>query len=151
MSAKRFEFKDKNIRLIPSVFKTCTHKLISPTLFFCLSFQNLLHSDAAPLPEYKTQAVKKSRFILSHYGIFKGCWDWLILGNVTQHVSEHVSTSVLLSSLLSLQLQHFTWLWWFLLMLLFLKLIKLLWCLMWLLRRFLFLVCVSKRYETEYF
>lgn len=42
--------------------------------------QNLLHSDAAPLPEYKTQAVKKSRFILSHYGIFKGCWDWLILG-----------------------------------------------------------------------
>lgn len=31
------------------------------------------------LPEYKTQALKKSRFILSHYGVFKGCWDWLIL------------------------------------------------------------------------
>lgn len=31
------------------------------------------------LPEYKTQALKKSRFILSHYGMFKGCWDWLIL------------------------------------------------------------------------
>ncbi|XP_055707350.1 potassium voltage-gated channel subfamily H member 8 isoform X2 [Phlebotomus papatasi] len=40
---------------------------------------NLLHSTDAPLPEYKTQAVKKSRFILSHYGMFKGCWDWLIL------------------------------------------------------------------------
>lgn len=31
------------------------------------------------MPEYKTQALKKSRFILSHYGVFKGCWDWLIL------------------------------------------------------------------------
>lgn len=41
--------------------------------------QNLLHSTDAPLPEYKTQALKKSRFILSHYGMFKGCWDWLIL------------------------------------------------------------------------
>ncbi|XP_055314848.1 potassium voltage-gated channel subfamily H member 8 isoform X2 [Sitodiplosis mosellana] len=40
---------------------------------------NLLHSTDAPLPEYKTQALKKSRFILSHYGVFKGCWDWLIL------------------------------------------------------------------------
>jgi potassium voltage-gated channel Eag-related subfamily H member 8 len=32
-----------------------------------------------PLPEYKTQSLKKSRFILSHYGAFKGFWDWLIL------------------------------------------------------------------------
>uniref|UniRef100_A0A182J9T5 Uncharacterized protein n=1 Tax=Anopheles atroparvus TaxID=41427 RepID=A0A182J9T5_ANOAO len=40
---------------------------------------NLLHSSEAPLPEYKTQALKKSRFILSHYGMFKGCWDWMIL------------------------------------------------------------------------
>ncbi|GLV32591.1 Eag-like K[+] channel [Carabus blaptoides fortunei] len=40
---------------------------------------NLLHSTAAPLPEYKTSALKKSRFILSHYGMFKTCWDWLIL------------------------------------------------------------------------
>lgn len=38
-----------------------------------------MQSTDAPLPEYKTQAVKKSRFILSHYGMFKGCWDWLIL------------------------------------------------------------------------
>ncbi|KAH7964750.1 hypothetical protein HPB49_001162 [Dermacentor silvarum] len=38
---------------------------------------NLLHSTA--LPEYKTAAIKKSRFILSHYGAFKTCWDWLIL------------------------------------------------------------------------
>lgn len=49
-------------------------------LFLCLIYhQNLLHSTEAPLPEYKTQALKKSRFILSHYGMFKGCWDWLIL------------------------------------------------------------------------
>ncbi|XP_018909518.1 voltage-gated delayed rectifier potassium channel KCNH8 isoform X2 [Bemisia tabaci] len=33
----------------------------------------------APLPEYKTAAVKKSCFVLSHYGVFKSCWDWLIL------------------------------------------------------------------------
>ncbi|KAG6450091.1 hypothetical protein O3G_MSEX006360 [Manduca sexta] len=40
---------------------------------------NLLHSSDPPLPEYKTSAVKKSRFIISHYGIFKTFWDWLIL------------------------------------------------------------------------
>ncbi|XP_033219889.1 potassium voltage-gated channel subfamily H member 8 [Belonocnema kinseyi] len=39
----------------------------------------LLHSTAAPLPEYKTSAIKKSQYILSHYGIYKTCWDWLIL------------------------------------------------------------------------
>ncbi|XP_011329421.1 potassium voltage-gated channel subfamily H member 8 isoform X2 [Ooceraea biroi] len=39
----------------------------------------LLHSTAPPLPEYKTTAIKKSQFILSHYGGFKSCWDWLIL------------------------------------------------------------------------
>ncbi|KAI8116741.1 Potassium voltage-gated channel protein eag, partial [Lucilia cuprina] len=33
----------------------------------------------APFPEYKTQALKKSRFILPHYGVFKGFWDWIIL------------------------------------------------------------------------
>jgi len=41
--------------------------------------QTLLHSTAPPLPEYKTSAIKKSQFILSHYGGFKSCWDWLIL------------------------------------------------------------------------
>lgn len=43
-------------------------------------FQNLLqpHS-AAPLPEYKTASIKKSRFILTHYGMFKTCWDLVIL------------------------------------------------------------------------
>nr|XP_032513750.1 potassium voltage-gated channel subfamily H member 8 isoform X5 [Danaus plexippus plexippus] len=40
---------------------------------------NLLHSSDPPLPEYKTSAIKKSRFIISHYGIFKTFWDWLIL------------------------------------------------------------------------
>jgi hypothetical protein len=43
------------------------------------SLQTLLQPTAAPLPEYKTAALKKSRFILSHYGVFKSCWDWLIL------------------------------------------------------------------------
>jgi potassium voltage-gated channel Eag-related subfamily H protein 8 len=41
--------------------------------------QALLQPTAAPLPEYKTAALKKSRFILYHYGAFKSCWDWLIL------------------------------------------------------------------------
>ncbi|MEQ2267101.1 hypothetical protein XENORESO_001687 [Xenotaenia resolanae] len=31
------------------------------------------------LPEYKVASVKKSRFILLHYSIFKAMWDWLIL------------------------------------------------------------------------
>ncbi|KAK3909458.1 Potassium voltage-gated channel subfamily H member 8 [Frankliniella fusca] len=39
----------------------------------------LLQPNSAPLPEYKTTALKKSRFVLSHYGAFKSCWDWLIL------------------------------------------------------------------------
>ncbi|XP_022241105.1 potassium voltage-gated channel subfamily H member 8-like [Limulus polyphemus] len=38
---------------------------------------NLLHSNS--LPEYKTAAIKKSKFIVSHYGAFKTCWDWLVL------------------------------------------------------------------------
>ncbi|XP_076328741.1 voltage-gated delayed rectifier potassium channel KCNH8-like [Tachypleus tridentatus] len=38
---------------------------------------NLLHSTS--LPEYKTTAIKKSKFIVSHYGICKTCWDWLVL------------------------------------------------------------------------
>lgn len=42
-------------------------------------FQNLLSSTPAPLPEYKTAAVQKSRCIISHYGLFKSCWDWVIL------------------------------------------------------------------------
>ncbi|XP_066244999.1 potassium voltage-gated channel subfamily H member 8 isoform X2 [Euwallacea similis] len=40
---------------------------------------NLLSSTPQPLPEYKTASVKKSRFIISHYGVFKNAWDWLIL------------------------------------------------------------------------
>ncbi|XP_013186595.2 potassium voltage-gated channel subfamily H member 8 isoform X6 [Amyelois transitella] len=40
---------------------------------------NLLHSSDPPLPEYKTSAIKRSRFIISHYGVFKTFWDWLIL------------------------------------------------------------------------
>lgn len=39
----------------------------------------LQHSTPTPLPEYKTTTIKKSQFILSHYGIFKTCWDWLLL------------------------------------------------------------------------
>ncbi|XP_021960719.1 potassium voltage-gated channel subfamily H member 8 [Folsomia candida] len=45
-----------------------------------MKLQNtLLQPTEAPLPEYKTAAIEKSRFILSHYGTFKTCWDWLIL------------------------------------------------------------------------
>ncbi|ELU07688.1 hypothetical protein CAPTEDRAFT_168526 [Capitella teleta] len=31
------------------------------------------------VPEYKVQEIKRSKFILLHYGIFKIGWDWLIL------------------------------------------------------------------------
>ena len=31
------------------------------------------------MPEYKVQNVKKSSYIILHYGIFKIGWDWLIL------------------------------------------------------------------------
>jgi potassium voltage-gated channel Eag-related subfamily H protein 8 len=41
--------------------------------------QTLLQPTEAPLPEYKTAAIEKARFVLSHYGTFKTCWDWLIL------------------------------------------------------------------------
>ena len=54
--------------------------LVRFALFYFLHFlQNLLHSTEAPFPEYKTQSIKKSRFILPHYGVFKGIWDWIIL------------------------------------------------------------------------
>ncbi|CAB0044343.1 unnamed protein product, partial [Trichogramma brassicae] len=39
----------------------------------------LSHSQTTPLPEYKTTSLKKSQYILSHYGVFRTCWDWLIL------------------------------------------------------------------------
>ena len=42
--------------------------------------QNLLQPHAtAPLPEYKTVSIQKSRFILTHYGMLKTCWDLVIL------------------------------------------------------------------------
>lgn len=31
------------------------------------------------MPEYKVQEVKKSKYVIAHYGIFKIGWDWLIL------------------------------------------------------------------------
>lgn len=31
------------------------------------------------MPEYTAASLKKPRFILSHYGAFKTCFDWLIL------------------------------------------------------------------------
>lgn len=31
------------------------------------------------IPEYKTTTIEKQTFILSHYGVGKSCWDWLIL------------------------------------------------------------------------
>jgi len=31
------------------------------------------------IPEYKTTTIEKQKFIVSHYGLWKSCWDWLIL------------------------------------------------------------------------
>ena len=45
--------------------------------FFSFQIKNLSGNTA--LPEYKVQGVKRSRFILLHYGILKIGWDWLIL------------------------------------------------------------------------
>ncbi|KAJ8320244.1 hypothetical protein KUTeg_001831 [Tegillarca granosa] len=39
----------------------------------------LTGSISTKMPEYKVQEVKKSRFVIAHYGIFKIGWDWLIL------------------------------------------------------------------------
>ncbi|XP_078135046.1 voltage-gated delayed rectifier potassium channel KCNH4 [Sander vitreus] len=36
-------------------------------------------NDKPSLPEYKVEAVQKSRFILLHYSVSKALWDWLIL------------------------------------------------------------------------
>ena len=32
-----------------------------------------------PLPEYKTAAAKKPKWVFSHYGYFKNLWDVVIL------------------------------------------------------------------------
>ncbi|XP_052237698.1 potassium voltage-gated channel subfamily H member 8-like [Dreissena polymorpha] len=40
---------------------------------------NKFSSISTKMPEYKVQEVKKSKFILVHYGLFKIGWDWLIL------------------------------------------------------------------------
>lgn len=57
---------------------SCNFQRDENFLLFSTS-QNLLQSNIEPLPEYKTQSLEKSRFIISHYGVFKGFWDWLIL------------------------------------------------------------------------
>lgn len=31
------------------------------------------------IPEYKTTTIEKQTFILSHYGVGRSCWDWLVL------------------------------------------------------------------------
>ncbi len=44
--------------------------------------QSLLSPPATniqPLPEYKSTVAKKPRWVLSHYGMFKTCWDMLVL------------------------------------------------------------------------
>lgn len=65
------------LQTIPIFYDDILIRNTSNVCFFL--FQNLLSSPTAPLPEYKTSAIKKSRCILSHYGMFKSCWDWLIL------------------------------------------------------------------------
>ncbi|XP_059089572.1 potassium voltage-gated channel subfamily H member 8-like [Tigriopus californicus] len=47
-----------------------------------LSTNSLLSPPATniqPLPEYKTAVAKKPRWVLSHYGMVKTCWDILVL------------------------------------------------------------------------
>lgn len=46
-------------------------------IYLCRVFQSVFQKPS--VPEYKVAAVKKSRFILLHYSIFKALWDWLIL------------------------------------------------------------------------
>ena len=46
---------------------------------FAFFFQIKNLSGKNTIPEYKVQEVKRSKFILFHYGIFKIGWDWLIL------------------------------------------------------------------------
>lgn len=38
-----------------------------------------MNSQRMTIPEYKTTTIEKQKFILSHYGLGKSCWDWLIL------------------------------------------------------------------------
>ncbi len=49
---------------------------------FCYFLQSLLSPPATniqPLPEYKSTVAKKPRWVLSHYGMIKTCWDILVL------------------------------------------------------------------------
>jgi hypothetical protein len=48
-------------------------------LEFVYFWQSLLTHNPAPLPEYKSSSLKRSRFIFSHYGLLKGVWDWLVV------------------------------------------------------------------------
>ncbi|KAM4534523.1 potassium voltage-gated channel subfamily H member 4a [Fundulus diaphanus] len=59
--------------------RTVLHRLNN--LFTKRSKRKLTNSmfQKPSLPEYKVASVKKSRFILLHYSLFKATWDWLIL------------------------------------------------------------------------
>ena len=51
-------------------------------LVICVFFQSILSPPATniqPLPEYKTEAAKKPRWVIAHYGTFKTFWDVLVL------------------------------------------------------------------------
>lgn len=52
-------------------------RICSLKLNIWLYFQSVLQKPS--LPEYKVAAMKRSRFILLHYSVFKALWDWLIL------------------------------------------------------------------------
>ena len=67
---------------IQSKFPNIIHKnMKNSQIIFLLVLQikNLTGVQTDALPEYKVQEIKRSRFILLHYGIFKIGWDWLIL------------------------------------------------------------------------
>lgn len=55
-------------------------KVLEMLFWFYIFFHfQLTGSISGKMPEYKVQEVKKSKYVIAHYGIFKIGWDWLIL------------------------------------------------------------------------
>ena len=56
-----------------------TNIYYAPLVAIVIPFQIKHLGGNNTLPEYKVQEMKRSKFVLLHYGIFKIGWDWLIL------------------------------------------------------------------------
>lgn len=72
-------FKIKRLYKIPFIRLDVVEVVRSWSLKSCVFFFFQSMFEKPSLPEYKVASVKKSRFILLHYSIFKAMWDWLIL------------------------------------------------------------------------